>query len=220
MIPDSPSEVVRELLDSLPDPVLLLGPRGELRYINVACKDKLGWSRAKLEPVGLITLFNGQSLDAILGKPAEWPDVGEDARIITDSILRSAAGEPRSAELTLSPFRNVDGSTPGAYLLQLRCHRSSIARLESYEALFRSAEDSVFMKDRDLRYVALNPSMCALYKIEEKAMLGRRAVDFFSPELAESMEEMDHQVLSGERVVRKLEIPDADGILHIYGKMG
>ncbi len=216
MIPNCPSEVVRELMDSLPDPVLLLGPHGELLYINAACMDQLGWSQARLESVGLTTLFNGQSLDAILGKPAEWTGVGEDARIVTDSFLRTASGEPRIAELTLSPYRNADGSPPSVYLLQLRCHRTSTARLESYHALFRSAEDSVFMKDRELRYVALNPSMCALYKVEEKAMLGRRAVDFFSPELAESMEEMDHLVLSGERVVRKLEVPDADGVLHIY----
>ncbi len=71
---------------------------------------------------------------------------------------------------------------------------------ERFRAVFESARDCVFIKDRELRYVSVNPSMPALLNLPASEVIGRTDGDLFGPTVAEHLGKVDARVLEGETV--------------------
>jgi AraC-like DNA-binding protein len=75
--------------------------------------------------------------------------------------------------------------------------------LELLDQLFDGlTEVPFFVKDAGLRYVAANPAMARLCGVRRPAqMFGRRAADYFPPELVRRYEAFDRQVLATGRPI-------------------
>jgi AraC-like DNA-binding protein len=88
------------------------------------------------------------------------------------------------------------------------------------EALFDTLWDVVFcIKDRELRYVAVNQSLALRVQAANKlAMIGKQATDFFATELARAYDQQDQAVFeTGQAVVDQLEqITNPDGTMGWY----
>jgi PAS domain S-box-containing protein len=69
---------------------------------------------------------------------------------------------------------------------------------ERYRAIFETAQDSIFIKNRKLRYSRVNPAMEKLLGRPASSLLGMKDEDLFGKEAAQHIEEMDSRVLSGE----------------------
>lgn len=66
-----------------------------------------------------------------------------------------------------------------------------------YQALISSGSDLVYVKDDQLRYIALNQKMVNYYGIaSEQVAIGKRSVEIFADESALQWEERDRQVMS------------------------
>ncbi len=75
--------------------------------------------------------------------------------------------------------------------------RFSEARLR---AIFESARDFVFIKDRDLRYTHVNPAMESIMGLDADHIIGRRAEDFFDSEAISHIRAIDLRILDGQTV--------------------
>lgn len=73
--------------------------------------------------------------------------------------------------------------------------RKSEAR---FRAIFETAQDSIFIKDRALRYVHVNPAMEKLFGLPFSKLIKRTDEDLFGEEAGKHIVEIDSQVLSGE----------------------
>lgn len=82
--------------------------------------------------------------------------------------------------------------------------RESEAR---FRAVFETAEDSIFIKDRALRYVAVNPAMERLFGLPASELVGRRDEELFGAEAGEHIAEIDNAVLAGEVVAEETTKP-------------
>ena len=71
---------------------------------------------------------------------------------------------------------------------------------ERFRTVFETAEDSIFIKDRKLRYTQVNPAMEKLLEIPTLKLVGRTDNDIYGAETAEHIREMDLRVLKGEVV--------------------
>ena len=71
---------------------------------------------------------------------------------------------------------------------------------ERFRAIFESAHDTIFLKDRSLRYTQVNPAMANLFGAAAYRLVGRDDVDLFGPEAARRIQAMDRRVLEGEVV--------------------
>ena len=71
---------------------------------------------------------------------------------------------------------------------------------EKLRAIVESAKDSIFIKDRELRYVLVNPAMERLFGLPAEKMLGKSDAELFGEERVKHIEEVDRQVLQGETV--------------------
>lgn len=86
----------------------------------------------------------------------------------------------------------------------LRKHRQvELALRESeaqFRAIFETAHDSIFIKDRNLRYIRVNPAMEKLFKIPASTLIGQTDEAVFGSEAGEHFINVDARVLAGETV--------------------
>lgn len=75
------------------------------------------------------------------------------------------------------------------------CLQQSEAR---FRAVFDSAQDCIFIKDRTLRYIAVNPYMTDLLGLSAKEIMGRYDSDLFGIENGAVLRRIDLKVIAGE----------------------
>src|SRR5262249_47724219 len=64
-----------------------------------------------------------------------------------------------------------------------------------YRSIMEGLEQNIFLKDRDLRFVAANPSFCRLLRRAESEIVGKNDFDFYPRHLAEKYRADDEAVL-------------------------
>jgi PAS domain S-box-containing protein len=69
---------------------------------------------------------------------------------------------------------------------------------ERFRAIFETAQDCIFIKDRESRYVKVNPAMERIFGMPASEILGKRDEVLFGPETAVQIRNADSQVLSGD----------------------
>ena len=69
---------------------------------------------------------------------------------------------------------------------------------ERFRAIFETAEDCVFVKDKDLRYTHVNPAMLKLFDIRAGEIIGRIDREVFQDELGTQLTNLELRVLMGQ----------------------
>ncbi|MFZ5866361.1 MAG: sigma 54-interacting transcriptional regulator [Thermodesulfobacteriota bacterium] len=69
---------------------------------------------------------------------------------------------------------------------------------ERFRAIFTRATDHIFVKDREGRYLQVNPAFESLVGYSAGAIIGRTAADLFGKESGKAAQERDARVLQGE----------------------
>ncbi|ARM11161.1 MULTISPECIES: response regulator [Rhizobium] len=91
--------------------------------------------------------------------------------------------------------------------------RSDLERVQLTEDILDNLPFPLFVKDRNLTYVAVNLAFCAKYQTTADEVLGRKSGDLFSPEIAKRFEESDRHVLeTGEMSISRQRQISRDGI--------
>lgn len=71
---------------------------------------------------------------------------------------------------------------------------------ERFRAVFETAQDSIFIKDRTLKYIQVNPTMERLFGLPASKLIGLTDEDLFGEEAGAHIKEVDSRVLGGEIV--------------------
>lgn len=71
---------------------------------------------------------------------------------------------------------------------------------ERLRAIFESARDCIFIKDRDLRYIHVNPAMARLLGLPASRIIGRRSEEIFGQSAGRHIREVETRVLNGESI--------------------
>ncbi|MEW6350658.1 MAG: sigma 54-interacting transcriptional regulator [Thermodesulfobacteriota bacterium] len=69
---------------------------------------------------------------------------------------------------------------------------------ERFRAIFESARDCIFIKDKSLRYSHVNPYMAALLERDASAIVGRSDAEIFDRDAGDHLREVENRVLAGE----------------------
>lgn len=81
-----------------------------------------------------------------------------------------------------------------------RAEEALLGTEERYRAIFEADPDCVFMKDRNLRFTAVNPAMEKLFGLPATRIIGRVSEDLYGKEAARRITEWDLRVLQGESI--------------------
>jgi len=71
-------------------------------------------------------------------------------------------------------------------------------REQQFRAIFETANDSIFIKDRNLKYIRVNPAMEKLFSKKAEEILLRSDTELFGQEAGQELIEEDRRVLGGE----------------------
>ena len=102
-----------------------------------------------------------------------------------------------------SPVRGALESTAaqmGGAIARLQAEAEQRESEDRLRSIFGTAEDSIFVKDRQGAYTDVNPAMERLFGEPASRLVGRTDEDLFGAEAARHTGEVDARVLSGETV--------------------
>ncbi|MBU0754029.1 MAG: PAS domain S-box protein, partial [Planctomycetes bacterium] len=134
-------------------------------------------------------------------------EAGETPVFEVEHRMRTKSGEYK---WILNWGKIVERDGEGRPVRATGMHMDITARREAEEALkeretriraiFESTPDPIFIKNRQLQYVSINPAMEALIGLPAREILGKTVQDIMGQERGDECETMDHRVLRGEIV--------------------
>lgn len=86
---------------------------------------------------------------------------------------------------------------------------------EQLRAIFETAKDIIFIKDKDLKYVRINPTMTKIFKMSPEEILNHTSDSLFDEEISKKIGENDRKVLNGETIETYHIIP-VEGVLRKF----
>jgi PAS domain S-box-containing protein len=122
---------------------------------------------------------------------------------------------------TAAPLRNAKGNVTGAIenLQDITDWKKTVDKTqenkERFRAVFETAKDSIFIKDLELRYILVNPSMEKLFGIPTSDLIGKTDDELFGAKSGKHVKDVDHRVLNGETVEEEHTKP-INGIFHTF----
>ncbi len=69
-----------------------------------------------------------------------------------------------------------------------------------FRAVFESAQDFIFLKDRDLKYTHVNPAMARMFQRDPSEIIGRKAEHLYGEAVGKHIRKVDLRVLKGESI--------------------
>ncbi len=182
---------VRTVLESITDAFFSVDREWRFTYVNDQAERTLGRSR-----------------DTLLGRGL-WAEFSAEAEAVFNERFHHAmaTGEPAHFEAhssTLDAWLDVNAypSEEGLsiYFQDITARRAAQRQLEDSHALLRTVidgtEDAVFLKDRESRYLLINPAGAAFMGKPAAAIIGQDDTAFCSPDTARNIRERDLSILA------------------------
>jgi PAS domain-containing protein len=82
---------------------------------------------------------------------------------------------------------------------------------ERFRTIIETARDSIFIKNRDLKYTLVNPGMERLFGMQASQLLGKTDEELFGDEAGDHIRKIDSRVLAGE-IVEEEHVKPLSGI--------
>ena len=182
---------------------MAINPDTSIRYVNPALEELTGFSAAEL--VGTKAPYPFSTEETLEQTGRDFPAAMQHGAQRLEQLFQTKAGQRFWVEITSTPIQR-DGQLDYyfAYWADITERKRAEGALQESEqrcrAIFETAEDSIFIKDRGLRYTEANPSMAKLFELPASDIVGRTDWDLFDEEAAKHIEEVDLRALEGEIV--------------------
>ena len=209
----------RSVVESVDDLVCLIDRENRFLACNTKSLERFGWTSEDVV---------GRKVSDITSDPADAQLTLQMAR----EVFRT--GKPASCERELdfkgqrryysskmAPVFDANGHVAAAACVGrdiTERKRAEMALQESEErfrAIFEAAQDAIFIKDCNLKYMLVNPAMERLFDLPASKIIGRTDDDLFDEKTAPHIREMDFRVLEGE-IVEEEHAKEINGIPFIF----
>ncbi len=198
-------ERFQAFMNNIPVLAFMLDEHGRLIYVNDAYRK-----------------LYGSAADKLLGTTAadKWPeDIARSVRETDLAVLSAGrpmefqqrvpdgAGQLRDWWVLKFPFRDTDGrQLLGAIAADLSEQKRTQEALRASEAKYRclveNLEQSIFLKNQELRFAAVNRNFCKVVGHSEQEILGKSDYELYPKELADKFRGDDLMVLAEGRVLQ------------------
>lgn len=199
-----PDGLVKALMELVSDAALIVRD-GVIREVNAGFLSMTGYGALDLKGVRLKDLDGWVAIASELARAGRGEDSCFIATVPTkragriQAVLRSRRVVINGSESLVVCFSGVEAAD--AHDRQLRDHA------ERFRSIFEGAPDFAFVKDKDLRFVQVNPAMERILGREASEIIGKRAPDIYGTDAGATIEEWDRRVLEGEIIEEEHTVP-------------
>ena len=179
----------------------LVGNNGSFQKVNRTLSEILGYSEEELSKKTWMEITSQDDLEGCL----EWlQKVKKGAYGTYEKRFIHKRGQP--VWVTVSTSMVPDSEGEPLYYISLfqniterkKAEEALQQSEEHFRAIFETAEDSIFIKDRSLKYTQVNPAMEKLFDLPASKLIGRTDKELFGEEAGSHIREVDNRVLGGE----------------------
>ncbi len=78
---------------------------------------------------------------------------------------------------------------------------------ERFRAVFETAQDCIYIKDKTLKYTHACPAMENLFRLDKSAIIGKTDADLYGPQVSQRLRVIDGRVLKGESIEQEHTVP-------------
>ena len=194
----------RDIFDNISDSIFIHDTRGRFLEVNdTACRN-LGYSREELIGMSAFDIDGNQTAFHVpiqIGNfPAGGVKIFESLHVRKDGVrvpveINSRGLTYKGSECILSVSRDITD--------RLAAERKIRENEQKLHAIFDSVSDCIFLKDRELKYLHVNPAVEKLFGQPIEQIIGKRDADFFPPGNADEIEAVDRRVLQGQTIEKQ-----------------
>ncbi|OGP53209.1 MAG: hypothetical protein A2Y65_01125, partial [Deltaproteobacteria bacterium RBG_13_52_11] len=209
-------ERYRSLFENSEDAILLTAPDGSIFKANPAACRMFGCTEAEITQMGR----NGVVDQTDPRLPLALEERKRTGRFRGELTLVRSDGQPFPAEVTSVVFQSQDGQPRSSMLIRditerKRAEEALRESEERFRTVFESAEDIIFIKDRDHRFTFVNPAMARDHGVPASKLIGKTSKDLFGEERSVKIIEDDLRVLRGE-IINKEQPSPLKGSLAVH----
>jgi len=210
----------RIIADNAPFGMIMIGRNNEYTYVNPKFTELFGYDLKDI-PDGR-TWFRKAFPDKHYRRSAikTWIDdfsefrIGEcDTRTFT---VRCKDGEEKITAFTSVRIESGKFVITCMDITERKHAEEALSISESrLRAIIESARDAIFIKNKDLKYIVVNPTMSVLFEIPQEDIIGKDNEELFGKEAAGHSIAIDRKVLTGETIEEELLKP-VRGVMHSF----
>ncbi len=200
----SREELYRSLLSSSADAIVIYDLENRTQYVNPSFTALFGWTLEELQ--GKLIPYVPDSEVASPSKLlAELMRTGNPVSGL-ETVRLTKTGDPLYTSISASLYNDHEGK-PAGILVILRdvtenklMHEALREAERRFRTLFQAAQDCIFVKDVDLRYVDVNVAMLDLLEMRYEGIIGRTDKELFSEDYAIQARSVETRVLEGQTI--------------------
>ncbi|MHC1574384.1 MAG: PAS domain S-box protein [Candidatus Methanogasteraceae archaeon] len=203
------TEKWRTLIEEMPIGVMLIDCNRKIRDINKSATDMIG--RAKEEILGRVC----HEFVCPMAQN-DCPVYGHEKTLDrAETVLLSKDRGEVAIEKTVTKIV-MGGATLLVEMFSDITERKSAEESlregeERFRAIFETAQDSIFIKDRSLRYIQANPAMEKLLGAPVSELIGRTDDELFGGAAGAHIRDVDSRILGGA-IIEETDTKPVDGV--------
>jgi PAS domain S-box-containing protein len=194
-------EKYRTLVETLNDVIYEIDELGTIRYVSPTVRNILEYECHEVVGRNVIEFIHPEHSEKMSQRLRELIEGVEEPG---EYMMMTKSGEVRWVRTYTKLILAETGLTARGTLVDITQRKLAEEKLAEsqgqFRAIFDSAQDCIFVKDRSLRYVLVNPFMESFLALPASEMLGRSDEDLFQPGEGLRAGATDQRVLKGESV--------------------
>lgn len=194
----------RQLVDVSPIAIAVVVD-GQYVFVNQEAVKMEGAEDAK----DILGLRPEEVIEPAYGSVAEelvWQPLSEGRSVppVELRMRRRSDGTVRDVEVAATPVTHQGQRAAQLVIRDItdrkRAQQKLVESEERFRAIFDSARECIFIKDRDRRYTHVNPYMASLLELPSSAIVNRTDEEIYGPKAGHHLKSVDLRVLEGETV--------------------
>jgi len=189
----------RQFFENEPEYCYMISPEGVILDLNKSALKVLGYKKEELVGKSLKTIYAPEVLPKTRVLFPKWRETGK----LKDEelVIISKKGDRRTVLLSADAVKDRDGKILHSVSVQKditdrkRAEEALRESEEKYRCLVESTEDSIYLVDRNCRYLFVNKKHLSRFTLPKGKVIGRAYSDFHSEEETKGFEEKVKEVL-------------------------
>jgi len=213
-------EQVQDILDSMPDIVLVLDREKRIETVNAGFARFTGLARSQARGYHCHdVLCERWGTPKQSGVDCPFEQVLRTGKRVNSVQVREVApGVEEHFEVTMPPLREAGGEITRVVESlhpiseRIRLTREVELSARRFKRFINSAEDLISMKDLEGRYTVVNAATARLFNLNPEDLIGRTVQEIYPSDIAELVAGHDRDVLERGEAINFEEVLDVDGV--------